>query len=272
MALSLCALALPAARSDERELDPSAPSPLSIQGDRFEALGEVHQITLSCLADTYVANDQPTTNYGAAPEMHVGYRAEDGPSGAARALMRFDMAPLRDVSPTIHMATLNVCLVSSWDVPEATRTYTAHRLQGAWSEMGVTWETAPLPAEAYGSARILHADWGWFSLDVTRLVRVWLQEGMANDGLALLGPPTVPNRRGFGTSEGPYAPYLVVAYEGEPPLATATATHSPTCTRTPTATPTASLTPSPSHTPSPPRTIFLPLVMRAPGPRAAEGR
>lgn len=215
----------------------------------------LHEIILLPDADTYVDEQDPQRNWGNAPEMRVGYEGEGDDLGRIRALLHFDISSLQIV--TIHTATLRLCLVTSWDVPEVTHIYTVHRASGDWSETEVTWENAPPAEERYGSASVRHEEWGWYAFDVTRLAQTWQQGTFENDGMVIVGPETIPNLRGFCTREGPYPPQLVILYEGEAPSPTPTASFTPTTTPTPS--PTATMPPTP--TPRPRYEIALPLLL-----------
>jgi hypothetical protein len=89
-----------------------------------------------------------------------------------------------------------------------------------WSESSVNWNNKPGYAEAYGSRSIPSQTWGWYSFDVTGLVRGWVNGSFSNYGLTLRGPEGSGNdsavlsfytRDYAGTT---YAPYLRIQYAG----------------------------------------------------------
>lgn len=106
----------------------------------------------------------------------------------------------------------------SYDYEGASRTITAYRIASWWSETGATWNTQPTYGEGYGSASIEHASFGWYSFDVTNLVRGWVNGSFSNYGVAICGKESAddPNWRGFCTREclEGYRPYLVITYSG----------------------------------------------------------
>jgi hypothetical protein len=166
-------------------------------------------------ADAEVLQGYPTSNYGASSDMRVGYDDYLNPDGQiVRGLVRFDLSSL-PTGATIDSATLRVYLVASWDYPDYTRTCTAYRIPSDWSESTVTWDNAPSPAEAYGSTGVTHGVWGWYSFDVTDLVRAWYNGTYTNRGIMLRGPEysgTDSSWKAFSTKEGSYQPQLVVDY------------------------------------------------------------
>jgi uncharacterized repeat protein (TIGR01451 family) len=170
------------------------------------------------VADATVVQAAPTTNFGSTSDMWTGY---DHCSGAqiTRSLVRFNLSSIPS-GTTVYQARLYLYLVNSCDIGERTHTVTTYRAGGSWSESSVTWNTSPGPAEAYGSASIPSRTWGWYSFDVTDLVRAWVNGSVSNYGLMVRGPESSGNssaRLGFATREagGGYAPYLEVTYVGE---------------------------------------------------------
>lgn len=93
----------------------------------------------------------------------------------------------------------------------------AYGIGSAWSESGVTWNTRPSYTEAYGSASVTHGAWGWYSFDVTSLVRGWVNGCLPNYGAMLRGPEWSGSDlswKGFSTREEAYTPQLVITYGG----------------------------------------------------------
>jgi len=217
-------------------------------------------LPLESVADATVLEGRPTGNFGNTADMWVGYDESLEPyPQTARSLVRFDLAALPP-DALVAKATLRLYLVNSWDYPNRERTVTAYRPAGDWVEGTVTWETAPAPAEAYGSAQVRHGDWRWHSFDVTELVRAWQAGVYPNHGIMLRAPEVSgddSSRRGFATRETDYAPQLVIEYGILRPAAflplvvkiapQAAPTATPTATQTlPPATATPTTTPVPS--------------------------
>jgi hypothetical protein len=81
--------------------------------------------------------------------------------------------------------------------------------------IGVTWNSQPSFAEAYGSTSITSGAFGWQFFDVTNLVRGWVNGTLPNYGIMLRGPEVSGDDsswRSFSTREGTYPPQLVISY------------------------------------------------------------
>jgi hypothetical protein len=71
--------------------------------------------------------------------------------------------------------------------------------------------------EAYGATGVTHGAWGWYSFDVTNLVRGWINGTLPNYGVMLRGPEwsgSDSSWKAFSTREGPYPPQLIITYSG----------------------------------------------------------
>lgn len=68
----------------------------------------------------------------------------------------------------------------------------------------------------YGWVPIPHAAWGWYTIDVTDLVRSWVNGQYGNYGIWLLGNENSghPNWRGFCTREYGCGAWLQISYSG----------------------------------------------------------
>ena len=91
-------------------------------------------------------------------------------------------------------------------------------MAGPWSENTVTWNTAPAPADAFGSVTINYDDgsWDWYEIDVTGLVNQWLQ-GTPNYSLMLRGHEANDSNAiiiAFPAQSTGYGPHVVVEYYG----------------------------------------------------------
>ena len=166
---------------------------------------------------------RPTTPMGSDNYLHAGYGLSDCSAEVdnvkvARTLVQFDLSTLP--ASYIKRATLNIKEIGycGWE-GAAYPAITAYRVAGTWNADTVTWNTAPVPADGFGSATINHNDgsWDWYEIDVTGLVNQWLQ-GTPNYGLMLRGHEAndsnanIVSFLAYGTG---YGPYLVVEYYGE---------------------------------------------------------
>jgi len=149
--------------------------------------------------------------------MWAGYDDYLNPDGrVVRSLIKFNTSAIPANTP-IANAVLRVYLVSSWDYPGKTRTITTYRINSAWSESNVTWNTSPSIGGSYGSAGVTHGSWDWYSFNVTDLVRGWVNGTIPNHGVMLRGPEwsgSDSSWKSFSTREGSYAPQLVITYSG----------------------------------------------------------
>jgi uncharacterized repeat protein (TIGR01451 family) len=173
--------------------------------------------TFYAVGDACILEGYSSTNFGPTDDMWVGYDDYLDPDGKrARSLIQFDTSAIPAGAP-VDSAVLRVYLVQSYDYPDRTRTVTAYGIDEAWSESSVTWGNRPDYADAYGSASVTHADWDWYSFDVTDLVRGWVNGSLPNHGVMLRGPEfsgSDSSWRSFSTREGDYDPELVITYTG----------------------------------------------------------
>jgi PKD repeat protein len=172
------------------------------------------QQMLYSIADACVIQVAPSSNFGSATDMWVGYD-HCIPAEISRSLVQFDVSSI-PAGASISTATLSLRLVNSCDMGERTHVVAAYRTTASWSESSVTWDTQPGYAEQYGSASIPSLTWEWYEFDVTDLARGWVDGSLTNYGLMVRGPESSGNdsaRLGFGTREsGLYTPTLVIEY------------------------------------------------------------
>ena len=170
---------------------------------------------LTSEADACVLQGYPTTNLGSTTDMWAGYDDYLDPDGQiVRSLIKFDVSSV-PAGASINSVTLRVYKWNSWDYPGRSRTITAYRISSNWSESTVTWNSRPSYAEAYGSASVSHDGTGWYSFDVTNLVKAWANGTYPNYGVMLRGPEysgSDSSWKAFYTRETSYDPELVFAY------------------------------------------------------------
>jgi bacillolysin len=166
-------------------------------------------------ADSYIMEGYPNLNNGTEEDLWVGYDDYLDPEGKIlHGLLQFDLASLPE-DTVVTQAELRIYMMSSYDYPDTARTITAYRATAGWNEATVIWNNRPGVAENYGSVLIVSKAWGWYSLDVTGLVRAWVQGSFPNYGIVLRGPeqPGLDSAwRGFSTREYAYPPQLIVHY------------------------------------------------------------
>lgn len=235
-ALSFLALGLPAAQAQ-------IPQTVSI-------------IALTPSADACVLEGYPNVNLGGTSDMWAGYDDDflNPPGKIARSYIAFP-SPAIPAGQQVITASLRIYHVSTWDIPDSLDHITAYAVNAAWTEAGITWNSAPAWGPAYGGADVGFEIGSWYELDVTELVRDWTAGRRPNYGIVLRGEEASgpdASWRGFSTKEGDNPPQLVIAY-GPPATTTPTPsrTHTPTPSTTPTATPTSTPTPTATFTVSP---------------------
>ncbi len=171
--------------------------------------------TFYSVADAMVRSGYPTSNYGSLSYTRVGYY---GSAQVMRSLVRFDLSAIPSGTP-IGQARLWLYVYSSYDPPSASRIIAAYRVASSWTEGSVTWNTKPgWSSMYYGLASIPHDVDGWYSVDVTNLVREWVGGQYPNYGIWVFGNESSsdPNYRGFYTRESSTGlkPYLYITYGG----------------------------------------------------------
>lgn len=172
-------------------------------------------------ADACILQGYPGNNAGSTTDMWAGYDDYLSPAGQiVRSLLKFDISAI-SAGTYINSAVLRVYYVGYYDYANRSRTVTSYRIGSNWSEGSVTWNTAPSVGEAYGSVALIAADgsFGWYSIDVTNLVRGWVNGTLPNYGVMLRGPEqsgSDSSWRSFATKEAGsgYIPYLQITYSG----------------------------------------------------------
>ncbi|HQE93372.1 MAG TPA: S8 family serine peptidase [Anaerolineae bacterium] len=175
--------------------------------------------TLDVVGDACILQGYPSNNAGTTSDMWAGYDDLLNPDAQiVRSLLRFDLSEIPAYA-SINSAVLRVFYVGYYDYENYSRTITSYRISSNWSETSVTWNTAPTIGEAYGSVPLIAnaTQFGWYSIDVTNLVRGWVNGTLPNYGVMLRGPEhsgSDSSWRSFATKEAgsSYAPYLQITY------------------------------------------------------------
>jgi uncharacterized repeat protein (TIGR01451 family) len=178
------------------------------------------------VADAFVAQGYPGTNYGNTWDMWAGYgkKACFGTSKDPkinRSLIQFDLSSIPS-GTSISEAKLYL-YVMAWcrGTSSSPRKVTVYRVKANWSESSVNWNNKPGYGEAYGSTSVSFLQTGkWYTFDVTGLVRKWVKGTEPNRGLMVRAPEGSGSDFawfGFYTSETSgtsYDPYLKITYTG----------------------------------------------------------
>jgi hypothetical protein len=118
-----------------------------------------------------------------------------GPNGENRAhgirtLLQFDLGPVTLAAAQVASATVNLFALPAlpaFESPNAANPVTTdlRRVNQAWGEQTVTWETAPTVDAPVVSSLVQDSVNRWVSFDVTGLVRDWLSNPASNLGIEL---------------------------------------------------------------------------------------
>ncbi len=172
---------------------------------------------LYAVADACILQGYGGLNLGSTVDMWVGYDDYLNPDGQiARGLIRFDTSVI-PAGTSISSAVLRIQYIAYYDYEGRSRTITSYRIGSNWSESTVTWNAAPSIGEAYGSVSLVSTEgsFGWYSIDVTNLVRGWVNGTLPNYGIMLRGPEhsgSDSSWRSFATRESGSTPYLQITY------------------------------------------------------------
>lgn len=215
-----------AQQRENRESDPPAvlPEPVILEQTVNEDAGTMSTLLeVPVTDDTYIASNEPTTNFGASNWLRLGYSADPPSLGAVRVLMRFDISLIPD-GAQIESATCRVYQHTTTLSPDDPRGIEVRHLADPWDEHLVTWDSHK--PDWGGSIRTTYPpiSIGWLEADATNLVREWYSGEHPNYGITLLAlEEKVERQRMFYTMEadnGLY-PRLRVEYttqlDTEPP-------------------------------------------------------
>lgn len=128
---------------EDLDSDPPAvpPEPVILDRTVDEAAGTVSTLLeVPVTDDTYIASEEPTTNFGASNWLRLGYSADPPSLGAVRVLMRFDISLIPD-NAQIESATCLVYQHSTTLDPNDPKGVEARHLADPWDELLVTWDS-----------------------------------------------------------------------------------------------------------------------------------
>jgi len=132
-------------------------------------------------ADTYIAEDAPHTNYAAAGEMYVSNTI----GGRERILIAVSPAGLIG-SGTLERAVLHIYMASSVGTGEPA---TVNRVTAPWDPTTATWESVLGGRfDAAAATSIDTKSAAWKVVDITPLMREWLEGSSKNYGVILTAP------------------------------------------------------------------------------------
>lgn len=198
-------------------------------------------ITLLATQDSWVDENQSTTNFGADTRLHIGRAADaSGAFGNRQTLVQFDLSSLPQ-GVSIQSARLELYQIAS-DGPQEYRTRPDAN-EEPWEELKVTWNNKPSAFDIGAPWVTLNSTNGWKTWDVTNIVSNWNIGEIENYGITLRGDGDTEALRVFASRE--YGQHL------EPRLTIEYVVQAPTETPTVTRTPEPAWTPVPPSTPDP---------------------
>lgn len=159
------------------------------------------QTVITAGSDTWVNEQQSTSNFGTRASLNVSARA----GRRARTLLHFTL-PAAPAGCTLASATLRVYNASA----TTTRSVSVVRAAATWAELGVTWDTQPAMT---GTAVTAAAVVGWMQWTVTNHVQA-LYAG-TNTGFVLLDAVedgTNPSNQAFDSLDAVNKPELTLQW------------------------------------------------------------
>jgi YD repeat-containing protein len=181
--------------------------------------------TLYASADTYVASNATTTNYGSDTGLRVG--TFNAGATVGRSLLAFPSSSFAGTKVT----AANLHLYQYFSQSCTGSTMNIKSPNASWSESGATWANQPaLASTVYGSINTAlgfstscPANWmnGTTGVDVTTLVDGWASGSITNNGVALVAANEADSntwRSIYSTeySNSAMHPYLSVTYDHYP--------------------------------------------------------
>lgn len=242
---------------------------ISIQNDaaRWQKSRTTYICTGQDLNNNNVFQDCTTLNYGQSGKLQIG------PQNSKAALLWFDLSGL---PASMFIQKAEVRLYTRSKSGTGTLNVSAHRLLRPWNLEEATWQQADRDTAWQAPGALGPTDYsatpewtstvigpnGWYSWDITQLVRDWLSGAQENYGVILRSFVNGPSFGFYPSNSHPFYKgrrprlriYYVIPWPGATPPPTWTPTPSPTATPTATPTPVTSVTPTPTSSGTPPVT------------------
>jgi Collagen triple helix repeat (20 copies) len=134
------------------------------------------------VADAHVVSLFPTVNFGSVSNLYVG--------NGSFALLQYDLSNLPSGTIAAQVTRANLTLfVNRVNVAGAVD---IAAVQSGWSELGVTFNTAPTIGATVMTVPVTTAD-TFIVIDVTQIVQGWMTTPSSNHGFAISASTTAPN-------------------------------------------------------------------------------
>ena len=161
----------------------------------------LQDIILFPVADTWIASGFPDANFGDSHNLRIGYNVAQN-LGAVRTLLQFDIAGEIPDDVTIVDATLYLYMHISVPAEDAPLDHRLQRIETAWAENTVTWNTEPEWGPDYVTTTI-DSTLGWHEWEITDLVTEWATDAVPNHGLQIMADedPAFVRERIFFSSD-----------------------------------------------------------------------
>ena len=178
-------------------------------------------ITLNPLADAFVSNATPDTNWGLQQTLAV---QRPDASHIQFAYLEFDLSAI-PAGSTVNSAFLHLDTVGV-NPPASSNLIELTNLTSAWTEYTVTWNNRPdMGGTRYGLARVDQTGWGdsvWgtdLGYPLADLIKSWIDSPSSNHGFALRPVDDgVPGVQLASREAAPATwPYLIIDYSAPVP-------------------------------------------------------
>ena len=169
--------------------------------------------------DSWLDENNPTTNHGTAALLGIGYRSAT--SKISRGIFQFDLTGIPQGS-TINSATFSIYATGTDEGESGNRTYEVHYVTQSWDESTVTWSNQPTFDATVEDSVVVTANTTGFKTfsSMATVVQEWLDGDQTNYGIVVkVNNETLAPSMNYATSDNATAanrPKLVVNYTPPP--------------------------------------------------------
>lgn|SRR5574340_986694 len=138
--------------------------------------------------DTFISNQNPTFNYGSAPEgIRMGFSTTDGVCGSSFGCWMLTQLNLSGIPPGVTIISADLFYYAYNFAGTVADAYTPARITASWSSGTVTWNTKPT-ATAYTDyyADVTPSMLGTYvDFSITSNIQAWYSGSLANHGIEI---------------------------------------------------------------------------------------